>query len=92
MRGKIGLVMGKEAFNKIVRRGAGHLADKARREEYERLMRQKKKTPPANEANEVPTMKKRTTQMKKRTTQWDLTVVALPSSKKNPHQPEPVRA
>ena len=57
MRGKIGLVMGKEAFNKIVRRGAGHLADKAKREEYERLMRQKKKTPPANEADEVPTMK-----------------------------------
>ena len=53
MRGKIGLVMGKEAFNKIVRRGAGHLADKARREEYERLMRQKKKTPPANEASKV---------------------------------------
>ena len=51
--GEIGLVMGKEAFNKIVRRGAGHLADKARREEYERLMRQKKKTPPANEASEV---------------------------------------
>jgi len=85
LRGKISPVVGKEAFNKIVRRGAGHLADKARREEYERLMRQKKKTPPANEANEVPTMKKRTTQ-------WDLTVVALPSSKKNPHQPEPVRA
>ncbi len=59
LRGKIGLVMGKEAFNKIVKRGAGHLADKAKREKYERLMRQKKKkTPPTNEANEVPTMKK----------------------------------
>ena len=33
--------------------GPGHLADKAKREEYERLMRQKKKTPPANEASEV---------------------------------------
>ena len=57
LRGKIGLVMGKEGFNKIVKRGAGHLADKAKREEYQRLMRQKKKTPPAK-ANEVPTMKK----------------------------------
>ncbi len=37
----------REAFNQ----------DKAKREEYERLMRQKKKTPPANEADEVPTMK-----------------------------------
>ena len=50
--------MGKEGFNKIVRRGAGHLADKAKQEEYERLMRKKKKTPPASEADEVPTMKK----------------------------------
>ena len=57
LRGKISPVVGKEAFNKIVRRGAGHLADKARREEYDRLMRQKKKTPPT-EADEVPTMKK----------------------------------
>jgi hypothetical protein len=46
VRGKIGLAMGKEGFNKIVRRGAGHLADKAKQEEYERLMRRKKKTPP----------------------------------------------
>ena len=44
---------GKEGFNKIVKRGAGHLANKAKREEYERLMREKKKTPPA-EADEVP--------------------------------------
>ena len=57
MRGNIGLVRGKEGFNKIVKRGAGHLADKAKRKEYQRLMRQKKKTPPA-EADEVPTMKK----------------------------------
>ena len=53
LRGKISLVVGKEGFNKIVKRGAGHLANKAKREEYERLMRQKKKTPPANEASEV---------------------------------------
>lgn len=58
LRGKISPVMGKEGFNKIVRGGAGQLADKAKQEEYERLMRQKKKTPPANEADEVPTMKK----------------------------------
>lgn len=32
----------KEGFNKIVKRGAGRLADKDKREEYERLMRQKK--------------------------------------------------
>ena len=57
MRGNIGLVRSKEGFNKIVKRGAGHLADKAKRKEYQRLMRQKKKTPPA-EADEVPTMKK----------------------------------
>ena len=47
-----------EEFNKLVRGGSGQLADKAKREEYERLIRQKKKTPPANEADEVPTMKK----------------------------------
>ena len=58
MRGKISPVLGKEGFNKIVKRGAGHVADKAKREEYERLMREKKKTPPANEADEAPTMKK----------------------------------
>ena len=58
MRGKISPVVGKEGFNKIVKRGAGHVADKAKREEYERLMRDKKKTPPANEADEAPTMKK----------------------------------
>ena len=51
-------MVGKEGFNKIVKRGAGHVADKAKREEYERLMREKKKTPPANEADEAPTMKK----------------------------------
>ena len=50
-------MVSKEGFNKIVKRGAGRLADKAKREEYERLMRQKKKTPPT-EADEVPTMKK----------------------------------
>ena len=38
--------MGKEGFNKIVRDGAGQLADKAKQEEYERLMRQKKTKPP----------------------------------------------
>ena len=48
---------GKEGFNKIVKRGAGHLANKAKREEYERLMREKKKTPPA-EADEVPNYEK----------------------------------
>ena len=37
---------GKEGFNKTVKRGAGHLANKAKREEYERLMREKKKTKP----------------------------------------------
>ena len=31
--------MGKEGFNKIIRGGAGQLADKAKQEEYERLMR-----------------------------------------------------
>ena len=46
MRGKISPVVGKEGFNKIVKRGAGHVADKAKREEYERLMRQKKTKPP----------------------------------------------
>jgi len=50
-------VVGKEGFNKIVKRGAGHLANKAKREEYERLMRQKKKTPPT-EADEVPNYEK----------------------------------
>ena len=58
MRGNIGLVRGKEGFNKIVKRGAGHLADKAKREEYERLMRQKKNKTPPTAADEVPTMKK----------------------------------
>jgi len=38
-------VANKEGFNKIVKRGAGRLADKTKREEYERLMRQKKKNP-----------------------------------------------
>ena len=47
MRLKISPVVGKEGFNKIVKRGAGHVAEKAKREEYERLMRRKKKTPPA---------------------------------------------
>ena len=46
MRGKISPVVGKEGFNKIVKCGAGHVADKAKREEYERLMRQKKTKPP----------------------------------------------
>ena len=46
MRGKISPAVGKEGFNKIVKRGAGHVADKAKREEYERLMRQKKTKPP----------------------------------------------
>jgi hypothetical protein len=50
-------VRGKEGFNKTVKRGAGHLANKAKREEYERLMREKKKTPPA-EADEVPKYEK----------------------------------
>jgi len=36
----------------------GHLADKAKREEYERLMRQKKNKTPPTAADEVPTMKK----------------------------------
>jgi hypothetical protein len=35
-----------EDFNKLVGRGSGQLADKAKREEYERLMREKKKTKP----------------------------------------------
>jgi hypothetical protein len=44
----------KESFNnKLVRGATGRLADEAKQEEYERLMRQKK-TPPA-EADEVPT-------------------------------------
>jgi hypothetical protein len=38
-------VANKEGFNKIVKRGACRLADKAKREEYEQLMRQKKKNP-----------------------------------------------
>ena len=46
MRGKISPVVGKEGFNKIVKCGAGHVAEKAKREEYERLMRQKKTKPP----------------------------------------------
>ena len=57
LRGKIGHVRDREEFNKLVRGGSGQLADKAKREEYERLIRQKKKTPPT-EADEVPTMKK----------------------------------
>ena len=44
----------KESFNnKLVRGATGRLADEAKREEYERLMREKK-TPPA-ETDEVPT-------------------------------------
>ena len=57
LRGKSSLEVDKEGFNKIVKRGAGHLANKAKREEYERLMRQKKKTPPT-EADEVPNYEK----------------------------------
>ena len=47
---RLGLV--KEDFKQTIRAGSGQLAAEAKREEYERLMRQKK-TPPA-EANEVP--------------------------------------
>lgn len=44
----------KESFNnKLVWGATGRLADEAKREEYERLMREKK-TPPA-ETDEVPT-------------------------------------
>jgi len=39
--------MGKEGLNKIVKRGAGHLANKAKRDEYEQQIQQKRKTPPA---------------------------------------------
>ena len=40
----------KESFNyKLVRSSTGRLADEAKRDEYERQMRQKKKTPPALE-------------------------------------------
>ena len=53
--------MGKEAFNKIVRGGAGQLADKAKREEYERLMRQQQKKTPPTAADEASTYEKRTT-------------------------------
>ena len=43
----------KESFNnKLVRGATGRLADEAKREEYERLMRQKK--PPPAETDEVP--------------------------------------
>ena len=40
----------KESFNyKLVRGSTGRLTDEAKRDEYERQMRQKKKTPPALE-------------------------------------------
>jgi hypothetical protein len=46
-------VINKEGFNKIVKRGAGRLADKDKREEYERLMRQKKTEPPKSDDYDV---------------------------------------
>jgi len=42
----------KEDFKQTIKAGSGQLAAEAKREEYQRLMRQKK-TPPA-EADEVP--------------------------------------
>jgi hypothetical protein len=51
-------VKGREEFNKLVRGGSSQLADKAKLEEYERLMRQKKNKTPPTAAAEVPTMKK----------------------------------
>ena len=48
------MIKGKASFNNnLVRDVTGQLADEAKWEEYERLMRQKR-TPPA-EADEVPT-------------------------------------
>tara|TARA_Y100001934_G_scaffold203226_1_gene239557 strand:- start:331 stop:501 length:171 start_codon:yes stop_codon:yes gene_type:complete len=38
--------MTKEDFKQVIRAGSGHLADKAKLEEYERLMRLKKAKPP----------------------------------------------
>jgi len=42
----------KEGFKRVVKAGRGQLAADVKREECERLMRQKKKTPPT-EADEV---------------------------------------
>ena len=40
------VLVNKEGFKKFVMAGSGHLADKAKRDEYERLMREKKTKPP----------------------------------------------
>ena len=42
---RLGLVT-KEAFKKFVKTGSGHLADKAKREEYAKLMANKKPRQP----------------------------------------------